>query len=80
MSRDQIQTLKQDLAEQYATEADWIALAEYEAIGYPVLHVNTTDNIGIESLHHSMRGKTNILLCRSGVGKSSILNPNLPSV
>ena len=69
---------KQDLAEQYATEADWVALAEYEAIGYPVLHVNTTDNIGIESLHQSMRGKTNILLGRSGVGKSSIANEIMP--
>ncbi len=69
---------KQDLAEQYATEADWEALAEYEAIGYTVLHMNTKDNTGTEALRQHMRGKTNILLGRSGVGKSSIANRIMP--
>lgn len=69
---------KQDLAEQYATEDDWIALKEYEAIGYPVLHMNTKENIGTEALQQHMRGKTNILLGRSGVGKSSIANKIMP--
>ena len=69
---------KQDLAEQYATEADWTALAEYEAIGYPVLHMNTKQDIGTDALQQRMRGKTNILLGRSGVGKSSIANRIMP--
>jgi len=69
---------KQDLAEQYATEDDWVALSEYEAIGYTVLHMNTKQNIGTEALQERMRGKTNILLGRSGVGKSSIANRIMP--
>ncbi len=69
---------KQDLAEQYATDADRVALAEYEAIGYSVLHMNTLENIGTDELQQRMRGKTNILLGRSGVGKSSIANKIMP--
>lgn len=69
---------KQDLAELYSKDEDWVALADYEKIGYQVLHVNTNDNTGIEALKKTMNGKTNILLGRSGVGKSSIANKIMP--
>lgn len=69
---------KQDLADEYAKDSDWQALAEYERIGYSVLHINTKDNTGVPELQTIMRGKTNILLGRSGVGKSSIANNIMP--
>ena len=68
---------KSDLSE-LATDADWQALADYEAIGYPIMHINALDDDSGEQLHDVMRGKTNILLGRSGVGKSSIANKIMP--
>lgn len=69
---------KQDLAAQYAKDSDWDALKDYENIGYGVLHINTLDGMGISDLKSRMQGKTNILLGRSGVGKSSIANQIMP--
>ena len=69
---------KQDLAEEYATAADWQALEDYQAIGYQVLHMNAKQDMGVAELNELMRGKTNILLGRSGVGKSSIANKIMP--
>ncbi|PID45925.1 MAG: ribosome small subunit-dependent GTPase A [Proteobacteria bacterium] len=69
---------KHDLAEQYAKTSDWEALSEYENIDYPVLHVNANSGEGIAQLKELIKGKTNILLGRSGVGKSSIANQIIP--
>ena len=68
---------KSDLSE-LATDVDWQALADYEAIGYSIMHINALDEASGEQLNEVMRGKTNILLGRSGVGKSSIANKIMP--
>ena len=68
---------KSDLSE-LATEVDWQALADYEAIGYSIMHINALDDASGDQLNEVMRGKTNILLGRSGVGKSSIANKIMP--
>lgn len=69
---------KQDLADTYAKDTDWAALTDYEKVGYQVLHVNAKSGTGIDALKQAMKGKSNILLGRSGVGKSSIANQILP--
>jgi ribosome biogenesis GTPase len=53
-------------------------LAEFEALGYPVLRVSARDNTGMDELRHRLEAHTSILVGHSGVGKSSIINTLLP--
>ncbi|KPK61203.1 MAG: hypothetical protein AMJ59_01790 [Gammaproteobacteria bacterium SG8_31] len=53
-------------------------LAEFEALGYPVLRVSARDNTGMDELRHRLEAHTSILVGHSGVGKSSIINALLP--
>ena len=71
---------KSDLAEKQATEVDWKALQDYRDIGYKVIAINALDGEGVDELSELMKGKTNILLGRSGVGKSSIAQHYLPDI
>jgi ribosome biogenesis GTPase len=47
-------------------------LAVYVALGYPLLHVTTTDASGVAPLLAALQGHTTILVGQSGVGKSSL--------
>ncbi len=56
-------------------KADMDYLADiYKAIGYEVFYISAINNIGIDKLLESLKGKTSIFLGQSGVGKSETLN------
>jgi ribosome biogenesis GTPase len=56
-------------------KADMGYLADiYKAIGYEVFYISAINNIGIDKLLDSLKGKTSIFLGQSGVGKSETLN------
>jgi ribosome biogenesis GTPase len=46
----------------------------YRRIGYPVLLVSATTGEGIEQLKQALQGKQSVLVGKSGVGKTSLLN------
>ena len=58
-------------------EAD---LEVYRRIGYPVLSVSAVTGEGIEELKHFLKGKLSVLVGKSGVGKTSLLNAIPPGL
>ncbi len=56
------------------------ALAEYERIGYPVLITSAQDGSGIAELRQALSGGQSVLLGKSGVGKTSLLNALQPGL
>lgn len=64
--------------EEIAQYKEW--LAAYEKIGYKVLFVSKESGEGIEELELELRGRINIFVGQSGVGKSSLVNALLPDV
>lgn len=58
-------------------EAD---LEIYRRIGYPVLPVSATTGEGIPKLQAALRGKQSVLVGKSGVGKTSLLNTLQPGL
>lgn len=71
---------KSDLAEQYATEKDWQAIKDYEAVGYSVIQASATTGLELEKIQQSLSSKTSIFVGQSGVGKSSIIGQVLPEL
>ena len=69
---------KADLRETQASAAAETCLAEYAAIGYPILHVSADQQQGIEPILAAIQGRTAIVVGQSGVGKSSIAAQLLP--
>lgn len=63
---------KIDLGE--TPEADDEALAEYTAIGYPVLRLSARQRAGLRPLAELIAGRTAVIVGQSGVGKSSLIN------
>ena len=55
-------------------------LAEYEAAGYPVLHVSAEHGAGLAELRERLAGEITVLAGPSGAGKSSLLNALDPSL
>lgn len=53
-------------------------LADFTALGYPVLFTSALQNSGIEAFAACLVGKTSILVGQSGVGKSSLIKRLLP--
>ncbi len=49
-------------------------LAAYEPLGFPILSISTTKNIGLEALRSLLKNKTTVFSGQSGVGKSSLIN------
>lgn len=52
----------------------------YSSIGYKVIETSVTENIGIDTLRESLKGKTTLLSGNSGVGKTSIINRLIPGL
>lgn len=52
----------------------------YRRIGYPVLSVSAVTGEGIEELKRSLQGKLSVLVGKSGVGKTSLLNAIQPGL
>lgn len=52
----------------------------YRRIGYPVLQVSAVTGEGIEELKQALQGKLSVLVGKSGVGKTSLLNAIQPGL
>lgn len=53
-------------------------LADYERIGYPVLHASTRERNGLDELLAQLAGHASVFAGQSGVGKSSLIHALLP--
>lgn len=72
---------KIDLIEDRSGETDLAQVVEsYQRIGYPVVVVSAVSGEGIEDLKSALQGKTSVLLGKSGVGKTSLLNRLQPGL
>ncbi len=52
----------------------------YRRIGYPVLLVSAATGEGLEALKQALQGKQSVLVGKSGVGKTSLLNAIQPGL
>jgi len=52
----------------------------YRRIGYPVLLVSAVSGAGIEELQQALQGKLAVMVGKSGVGKTSLLNEIQPGL
>ena len=68
---------KLDLADE-GLLADELAL--YQAIGYEVLPTSARTGAGLDSLRRALTGRVSVLLGKSGVGKTSLLNALQPGL
>lgn len=50
------------------------AIERYRQIGYPILLTSAQTGEGVEALSQALRGKTSVLVGKSGVGKTTLLN------
>lgn len=56
------------------------ALAEYRQIGYPVLLVSALTGEGLPEFRAALQGRVSVLVGKSGVGKTSLLNTLEPGL
>jgi len=54
--------------------------AEYRAIGYRVIITSALDGSGVQALQQALRGRLSLLVGKSGVGKTALLNALLPNL
>lgn len=54
-------------------------LAVYHRLGYPIVLTSTHDQTGLPELKENMQGKSSLLIGKSGVGKSSLINALVPT-
>jgi ribosome biogenesis GTPase len=72
---------KMDLVEQgYPIDELNHQITVYQKIGYPVLLTSSIQQKGIETLRSILKGKNSVLIGKSGVGKTSLLNALLPGL
>jgi ribosome biogenesis GTPase / thiamine phosphate phosphatase len=55
-------------------------LETYRRIGYPIQLVSSVSGEGMEELKSALQGKTSVLVGKSGVGKTSLLNAVQPGL
>ena len=55
-------------------------LETYRKIGYPIQMVSSITGLGMDELKSTLRGKTSVLVGKSGVGKTSLLNAVQPGL
>ena len=68
---------KLDLADEQALEED---LAVYRQIGYQIILTSSSNGRGVDEVRQALQGKVSILMGKSGVGKSSLLNAVQPGL
>jgi ribosome biogenesis GTPase len=56
------------------------AVEEYRRIGYPVILTSARTGEGIAELHAALAGRVSVLMGKSGVGKTSLLNALEPGL
>jgi ribosome biogenesis GTPase len=56
------------------------AIAEYRRIGYRVQSVSVVTGEGLEELKQALKGQVSVLVGKSGVGKTSLLNALQPGL
>lgn len=56
------------------------ALEIYRQIGYPVIMTSSVSGSGLETLQANLQGRLSVLLGKSGVGKTSLLNALQPDL
>jgi ribosome biogenesis GTPase len=61
-------------------EAISAAVDEYRRIGYPVLLASSLNGEGLDQVKEALAGRTSVLLGKSGVGKTSLLNAIQPGL
>ncbi|HPH96950.1 MAG TPA: ribosome small subunit-dependent GTPase A [Anaerolineaceae bacterium] len=74
---------KLDLAmdENGRVEADLLqAAAEYRQAGYPVLLASANSRAGLDEVRETLAGRMSVLMGKSGVGKTSLLNALQPGL
>ena len=71
---------KVDLIEEEDIEPLEDLIARYEEIGYPVIQISASEEIGIDELRRLMDQNVNVLTGPSGVGKSTLLNHLAPGL
>jgi ribosome biogenesis GTPase / thiamine phosphate phosphatase len=52
----------------------------YEPLGYSVIYTSVKQNLGVDRLKESLKGKLSVMIGPSGVGKSSLLNAVQPGL
>ncbi len=55
-------------------------VADYRRIGYPVVLTSAANGAGLDEFKAALRGKLSLLIGKSGVGKSSLLNAIQPGL
>jgi ribosome biogenesis GTPase / thiamine phosphate phosphatase len=56
------------------------AVREYQKIGYPAFFTSTVNGEGLDELKAALQGKITVLVGKSGVGKTSLLNAIQPGL
>jgi ribosome biogenesis GTPase len=72
---------KLDLVVGQPMEKELLTVVErYQKIGYPVILTSAKDHQGLDEFRHIMANRTSVLVGKSGVGKSTLLNELEPDL
>jgi ribosome biogenesis GTPase len=71
---------KLDLAPEHPQDEFWQELETYRQAGYPVATVSSVSGAGLEQLREALSGRLSVLLGKSGVGKTTLLNALQPGL